>query len=287
MADIIIGPQIVRCIVRLKMHGQHLVNVVFFECGLITIEIIRSLLVDLLHIRIQYRGVQNIILVKQTDIISGSQLVTFVGIIRDTAVMIQVLIYDTTVCLRRIFPAKFPDIGMLLVGTVCQTQLPVGIGLVHDAVQHLDLELSLIVPQRNENTDLRHIREYRLFLFFSLCCIGKASGSVGLHQTLLAGLVADLTQDILRSTAMGQAIPLSLCEMDQASRRTCGFPEFILFDPVQFELQVLFFRFQHYDLICQVRTFLVLPLVGFLIIDLRHVFPPSYIFLLYSTVSAY
>ena len=201
--------------------------------------------------------------------------------------MIQVLIDNTTFRLSRVLLAEFLDIGVLRVGTVRQTQLPVRIGLVHDAVQHLDLELSLIVPQRNQNTDLRHIREYRLFLFFSLRCIGKASGSVGLHQTLLTGLVADLTQDILRSAAMGQAISLSLCEMDQTSRRTRSFPEFILFDPVQFELQVLFFRFQHYDLICQIRTFLVLPLVGFLIIDLRHVFPPSNIFPLYSTAAVH
>ena len=201
--------------------------------------------------------------------------------------MIQVLIDDTTIRLRRVLPAEFLDIGVLRVGTVRQTQFPVGIRLIHDAVQHLDLEFSFIVPQRNQNADLRHIREYRLFFLFPLLRIRKASGSVGLHQALLATLVADLTQDILRSATMGQAIPLSLCEMDQTSRRTRGFPEFILFDPVQFELQVLFFRFQHYDLVCQIRTFFVLPLVGFLIIDLRHVFPPSNIFPLYSTVSAY
>ena len=54
MADIIIRPQIVRCIVRLKMHGQHFINIIVLESGLITIKIIRTLLIDLLHIRIQY-----------------------------------------------------------------------------------------------------------------------------------------------------------------------------------------------------------------------------------------
>ena len=86
------------------------------EGGLITIEIIRTLLIDLLHIRIQYGRMQNIILVKQSDIISGSQLVTLVGVIGDTAVMIQVLIDDTAIRLRRVLLAEFLDIGVLRVG---------------------------------------------------------------------------------------------------------------------------------------------------------------------------
>ena len=124
--------------------------------------------------------------------------------------MIQVLIDDTTIRLRRVLPAEFLDIGVLRVGTVRQTQFPVGIRLIHDAVQHLDLEFPFIVPQRNQNADLRHIREYRLFFLFPLLRIRKASGSVGLHQALLATLVADLTQDILGDGTMGPPT-LSLC----------------------------------------------------------------------------
>ena len=107
--------------------------------------------------------------------------------------MVQVLIDDTTVCLRRVLLAKFLDIGVLRVGTVRQTQFPVLIRLIHDAVQHLDLELSPIVPQWNQNTDLRHIREDCLFLHFALFGIRKTAGAVGFHEALLMALVAELT----------------------------------------------------------------------------------------------
>ena len=157
---------------------------------------------------------------------------------------------------------------MFRIGTVRQTQFPVLIGLVHDAVQHLYLELSLVIPQRHENTDLRHIGEYRFFLFLPLLRVGKASGTVGFHQALLVTLVTDLPQNIFGTTAMRQPFLLSLGKMDHTPGRSCSLPEFIFLDSVQFELQIFLLRFQYYDLVRQIRTFFMLPLVGFLIIDL-------------------
>ena len=45
------------------------------------------------------------------------------------------------------------------IGTVRQTQFPVLIGLVHDTVQHLYLELSLVIPQRHEKIGRASCRE--------------------------------------------------------------------------------------------------------------------------------
>ncbi len=74
MTDIIIGTQIIRCKIRLKMHGKHLIDIAALEGGLITVQIICPLLIDGLHILVQHGGMQNIILVKQSDILSGRKL---------------------------------------------------------------------------------------------------------------------------------------------------------------------------------------------------------------------
>ena len=97
MTDIIVGPQIIRCIIRLKMHGQHFINIVLLEGGLITVQIIRTLFIDFLHIGIQYGRMQNVILIEQSDIVSGGQLVTLIGVVGNTSVMVQVLIYNTAI----------------------------------------------------------------------------------------------------------------------------------------------------------------------------------------------
>ena len=67
---------------------------------------------------------------------------------------------------------------------------------------------------------------------------------------------------------MRQPFLLSLSKMDHTSGRSCSLPEFIFLDSVQFELQIFLLRFQYYDLVRQIRTFFMLSLVGFLIIDL-------------------
>ena len=79
------------------MHGQHFINIVLLEGGLITVQIIRTLFIDFLHIGIQYGRMQNVILIEQSDIVSGGQLVTLIGVVGNTSVMVQVLIYNTAI----------------------------------------------------------------------------------------------------------------------------------------------------------------------------------------------
>ena len=40
---------------------------------------------------------QNVILIEQSDIVSGGQLVTLIGVVGNTSVMVQVLIYNTAI----------------------------------------------------------------------------------------------------------------------------------------------------------------------------------------------
>ena len=56
MADIIIGSQIIRCIIRLKMKSQHFIDVPILKGGFVTVNIICLLLINHLHILIQYAG---------------------------------------------------------------------------------------------------------------------------------------------------------------------------------------------------------------------------------------
>ena len=65
MADVVVGPQIVRGVVRLKVHGQHAVDVVPLEGGLIAIQIIRILFIDSPHILVERAGVEQVVLVQQ------------------------------------------------------------------------------------------------------------------------------------------------------------------------------------------------------------------------------
>ena len=80
MTDIIIGPQIVHRIIRLEMHGQHFIDITIFKGGFIAVNIIGILLVDRLHIFVQRTWMQDIIMVKQPDIFSRSQLQALIGI---------------------------------------------------------------------------------------------------------------------------------------------------------------------------------------------------------------
>ena len=50
MTDIIIGPQIVNSVIRFEMQCDHIVNIAIFKGGFITVDIVRILLTDHLHI---------------------------------------------------------------------------------------------------------------------------------------------------------------------------------------------------------------------------------------------
>ncbi len=50
MTDIIVGEQVIRCKIRLKVHRDHMIDAVSFECGFITVNIICILFADCLHI---------------------------------------------------------------------------------------------------------------------------------------------------------------------------------------------------------------------------------------------
>ena len=54
MTDIIVGPQIINRKIRFEMNGQHIINAVPLKSHLVTVNIIRILLTDHLHILIKH-----------------------------------------------------------------------------------------------------------------------------------------------------------------------------------------------------------------------------------------
>ena len=147
MADIIICPQVIYRIIRLEVQGNHVIDIAIFKSCLIAVNIISILLTDYLHIFIKHRRMQDIIMIKQADILSGCHLVTFIGITGDALVFFQLHIFDTRIILR-IIHTHFADILMLCIRTVCQTQFPLLIGLIRDGFNHLSQKLFRCIIKR-------------------------------------------------------------------------------------------------------------------------------------------
>jgi hypothetical protein len=178
MTDVIICPEIVGGKVRFEVQRYHIVDAVALKGGLITVNVIRSLLIYHSHILIQCGRMQDIVLIEQADILSGSKLQALVCIAGDPSVPVEFAVDDPAVCACGILPADLPDIAVRLVGAVRQTQLPVLIRLVHHGIEHLDLEFPLVVPQGYQNADLYHAVKLRTPLLLCLLRRRKARRAV-------------------------------------------------------------------------------------------------------------
>ena len=136
MTDIVVGAQVVDGIIRLEVHRDHLVDVRALKRRLITVNKVRILFVDRLYIFVKGAGMQNIVVVKQPDKLAGCKLIAFVRVARNALVFGKLLINDSRILRRQPF-AVFADIGVRIVRTVRQTQLPVFVGLPLDGADHL------------------------------------------------------------------------------------------------------------------------------------------------------
>ena len=79
---------------------------------------------------------QNIVMIKQSDVFSRCQLQTLVGVSRNSFVFQKPVIHDTPICFGFIFLNNRGNISMRIVRAVCQTQFPVRIGLIHHRIDH-------------------------------------------------------------------------------------------------------------------------------------------------------
>ena len=84
---------------------------------------------------IQCAFMQQIIMVKQHDIITGRHSKTCIGVLGDTTVFLQLLIPDTLIVLL-IFLYYVSHLCMLLIASICQTKLPISVCLILYRLDH-------------------------------------------------------------------------------------------------------------------------------------------------------
>ena len=272
MADIVVGPEIVRRIIGLEVHGKHMIDIVHLKGGLITVEVVRPLLVDGLHILIQHAGMQHIVLIQKAHILPRSHLQAGIGVAGNTSVFLQLLIDNPALRLRLILPADLLYIGVGFVGAVRKTKLPVPIGLIHDGLKHLHLKVPVIVPQGHQNADLHHPGKHRLPLLLGLLRPGKAQCAELLHGLPLALFIPQLGHHSSGAAAVFQPVLLPDRPMHRVPCRPAGLPEGIFFDAVQFPLQLLAFRLQIRHPCRQIGALQMLLLICLLVI---HPLQPS------------
>ena len=185
MADIVVGTQVVNSIVRLKMHGQHFVDITVFKGCFITVNIVRALFVNGFHIFVQCGGMQDVIVVKQTDVFSGGHGIAGVGIAGNSFIFRQFFIADAFFVpfLFHVGSTDFSHFLVRLIGTVRQTELPVFIGLRQHGVYHRRQKFLRCIVKRHQNADLHRSFKYGFPFFFRLFRRRKAVRTVAFHDT--------------------------------------------------------------------------------------------------------
>ena len=220
------------------MHGDHLIHIAVFEGGLVAVDIIRILFIDHLHVFIQHAGMKQVVVVKRRYVLACCHFQTPVGVLRDSAVFLKFFVYNPPVLLR-IFPADLSHIGMSVIRSVCQAQLPVLIGLRLHGFNHFPQEILRRVPQRRQHADLHHAVKHRIFLAFPLRVIRKAFRTVVAHGLSLVGLVFHLVDHAGKAAAVFYPVHLADAEMHAPAERRAGLPDRIVLDPVQLKLEII------------------------------------------------
>ena len=148
MGDEVDPAQIVRRKVRLKVVAAQLFQI-RRKHDLIAVHQLGSLALQGFHALIQRVGVQHIVMVQQGDIRSRCQRKACRGVGRNAAVF-HFLIQDARILCRGL-AGMGAERGMGCVRSIHQHQLPVGVGLLLHAGQHLAKELFRRVVQWHHN----------------------------------------------------------------------------------------------------------------------------------------
>ena len=130
MTNIVVGAQVVDGIIRLEVHRDHLVDVRALKRRLIAVNKVRILFVDRLYIFVKCAGMQNIVVVKQPDKLAGCKLSSIRSCCPKCPRFWQASDKRFSNPAPQPF-AVFADIGVRIVRTVRQTQLPVFVRFCH------------------------------------------------------------------------------------------------------------------------------------------------------------
>ena len=173
VADIVVGPQVVRGIIRFKMQDNQIVKIRGGKGCLICIDIIRILLTDCLHTLKEQARVHHIIMVKKSNEITRCHGKAYIGISGNSQILLNLFIDDSLV-LFLIIQTNLTHILVFIITAVCQTKFPVFIGLCLHGLDHLPQEFFRGIVKRYQHADLDLSWKYRLFFSPAFFCIRKA-----------------------------------------------------------------------------------------------------------------
>ena len=217
-----------------------MIDAVSLKGCFVTVNIIRIFFTDCLHIGKQNTWMQQIIMIKQCNIISCCHFITFICIPGNTLIFDKLLILDPAVLLP-VFLTDPADKIMRIIGTVRQAKLPFTVGLCGDRLDHFPQETLRCVIERHKNTECHILWENGCFLFFPFCHTWKAARSMDPDRFLFPVF----GQKLMRNT-LGIAVaqdPVLCCDtiIDDHSGRLCKLPEYRTLDLVQLSCQILHF----------------------------------------------
>ena len=119
-------------------------------------------------------GRKQIVVIQKSDIISRCHFCTSVGIFGNPRILLQTLIADTRIGIGKFFDHAL-HVGMRLVASVRQTQLPIGVGLCDHRFDHFLKQLFGCIVQRHKNTELNLLLKHRFTLCIKLIFIINGS----------------------------------------------------------------------------------------------------------------
>ena len=154
VADVVVGTQVVDHVIRLEVVDRQMVDVAL-KGHLVGIHKVCPLLCDgPCHIP-QSTGMQDIVVVQQSDVLALSKGKALIGVARNALVLFQFLVADTGVGSRAGLD-RLAD--CLILSGVHKAQFPVLVRLVLHRIQQLHKELLGGVVQRHHDADERCVR---------------------------------------------------------------------------------------------------------------------------------
>ena len=135
MANIIDGAKIIDCKIGFVMDINNIFEVGAFKGCLIGVNKISVFLTDHLHCLIKCRGMENVIVVKQSNIVASCHINTSVGVLGNAKIFFQLFVYDA----RILFGISQNCLFYLCViggAAICQAKLPIGVGLRNNRIDH-------------------------------------------------------------------------------------------------------------------------------------------------------
>ena len=185
MTNIVIGAKIVGGKIGLEMHRRDLLLVRAFKGHLVGVHEIGVLLANGAHDLVERGGMQNVVVIKERDIVARRHIDAGVGVTRNAEVFLKLAIQNTRLALGKLSDV-LANACVRVVASVRQTQLPIRVGLRRDRRDHLvEKPLGRIV-KRHQNADLDLFGEYRRALRFQLLVgIKRLARRLGMVEQLL------------------------------------------------------------------------------------------------------